>query len=66
MRIVADLDQNDGGADRVDARNGLEQTPSPGVGLHRRKEITVQCGQLSFEIAQVIVGHIENEAVARR
>jgi len=64
--IVADRDQNHGGADRVDARNGLEQTPSPGVGLHRRKEITVQLSQLSFETAQVIVGDVENKAMAGR
>jgi len=66
MGIVADLDQNHGGADRVDARNGLEKTPSPGVGLHRRKEVTVQFGQLSFETAQGDLKYVVTTRLAER
>jgi hypothetical protein len=64
--VVADLDQDQRGADFVDAGDSLQEPPSPRIGLHRLNEIAIQPRDFPFQVVQVVQNGAQHESVPRR
>ena len=64
--VGADLDQQHGGADQIDAGNGLQQCQGVALGFEPSQQSGIEAGDAGFDILDVPHQLVEHKAVAVR